>query len=89
MLYEVWCGRCRNGRCDRRFPARRAQRMLLGTPANIKQDLDEIEEEVEKVAEDVEKLLNSSRTLSETDRVILKELQSIEHRLDEVRPEGR
>jgi voltage-gated potassium channel len=73
-----------------------AQRMLLGTPADIKQDLDEIEEEVEEVAEDVEdieedveKLLNSSRTLSETDRVILKELQSIKHRLDEVAPEGR
>lgn len=73
-----------------------AQRMLLGTPADIKQDLDEIEEEVEEVAEDVEdieenvdKLLNSSRTLSETDRVILKELQSIKHRLDEVGPEGR
>jgi ElaB/YqjD/DUF883 family membrane-anchored ribosome-binding protein len=56
--------------------------MLLGTPADIKQDLDQIEE-------DVEKLLNSSRTLSETDRVILKELKSIKHRLDEVRPEGR
>src|ERR687890_397578 len=73
-----------------------AQRMLLGTPVDIKQDLDEIEEEVEEVAEDVEdieedveKLLNSSRTLSETDRVILKELQSIKHRLDEVSPEGR
>ena len=69
--------------------------MLLGIPANIKQNLDEIEEEVEEVAEDedieedVEKLLNSSRTLLETDRVILKELQSIKHRLDEVGPEGR
>jgi voltage-gated potassium channel len=73
-----------------------AQRMLLGTPADIKQDLDAIEEEVEEVAEDVEdieedveKILNSSRSLSETDRVILKELQSIKHRLDEVGPEGR
>ncbi len=71
-----------------------AQRMLLGT-AGIQRELDEIEEDVEEVAEDVgdieedvEKLLNSSRRLSETDRVILRELKSIKQRLDEARPEG-
>ena len=70
-----------------------AQRMLLGT-ANIKQELDEIEEDVEEVAgdveeveEDVERLLQSAENLSETDRVILRELQSIKHRLDNTRPE--
>ena len=69
-----------------------AQRMLLGT--EIRQDLDQIEEEVEEVAEevedieeDVERLLRDARNLSETDRVILKELQSIKRRLDQ-RPEG-
>jgi voltage-gated potassium channel len=69
-----------------------AQRMLLGN--EIRQDLGEIEEEVEEVAEDVEdieedveRLLNNARNLSETDRVILKELQSIKRRLDQ-RPEG-
>ena len=71
-----------------------AQRMLLGT-ANVKQELDEIEEDVEEVAgdveeveEDVERLLQSAENLSETDRVILRELQSIKHRLDNTRPEG-
>ncbi len=70
-----------------------AQRMLLGT-ANVKQELDEIEEDVEEVAgdveeveEDVERLLQSAENLSETDRVILRELQSIKHRLDNTRPE--
>jgi voltage-gated potassium channel len=70
-----------------------AQRMLLGT--EIRQDLDEIEEEVEEVSEDVEeveedveRLLKNAQDLSETDRVILRELQSIKRRLDEVRPEG-
>ena len=70
-----------------------AQRMLLGT-ANIKQELDEIEEDVEEVAgdveeveEDVERLLQSAENLSETDRVILRELQSIKHRLDNTHPE--
>src|ERR671916_1589182 len=69
-----------------------AQRMLLGN--EIRQDLDEIEEEVEEVAEDVEdieedveRLLKNAQNLSKTDRVILKELQSIKRRLDE-RPEG-
>ena len=69
-----------------------AQRMLLGT--EIRQDLDQIEEEVEDVAEevedieeDVERLLKNAQNLSETDRVILKELQSIKRRLDQ-RPEG-
>jgi voltage-gated potassium channel len=73
-----------------------AQRALLGTPADLKQDLDQIEEEVEEVAEDVEdveeeieNLLGSARELSKTDRVILKELRNIKDRLDEVRPEGR
>ena len=69
-----------------------AQRMLLGT--EIRQDLDQIEEEVEEVAEevedieeDVERLLRDARNLSETDRVILRELQSIKRHLDQ-RPEG-
>jgi voltage-gated potassium channel len=69
-----------------------AARMLLGT--EIRQDLDQIEEEVEEVTEevedieeDVERLLRDARNLSETDRVILKELQSIKRRLDQ-RPEG-
>jgi voltage-gated potassium channel len=73
-----------------------AQRVLLGSQAaEIQRDLDEVEEDVEEVAEDVgdieedvEKLLNSSQRLSETDRVILKELRSIKRRLDEARPEG-
>ena len=73
-----------------------AQRMLLGTQAaEIKQDLGEIEEDVEEVAEDVdeieedvERLLKSSQDLSNTDRVILRELQSIKRRLDEARPKG-
>src|ERR671920_753444 len=73
-----------------------AQRALLGSQAaEIQRDLDEVEEDVEEVAEDVgdieedvEKLLNSSQRLSETDRVILKELRSIKRRLDEARPEG-
>lgn len=72
-----------------------AARVLLGSSAEIKQDLDEIEEDVEEVSgdveeieEDVEKLLNSSRNLSATDRVILSELRSIKRRLDETRPEG-
>src|SRR5918997_1467029 len=70
-----------------------AQRMLLGTQ-NLKRELDEIEEEVDEVAEDVEdveedveRLLKNTRNLSATDRVILKELQSIKRRLDQ-RPEG-
>ena len=69
-----------------------AQRMLLGT--EIRQDLDQIDEEVEEVAEevedieeDVERLLRDARNLSETDRVILRELQSIKRHLDQ-RPEG-
>jgi voltage-gated potassium channel len=76
-----------------------AQRMLLGTM--VSQDLDQIEEEVEEVAEDVEdieedvgdieedveRLLKNAQNLSKTDRVILKELQSIKRRLDQ-RPEG-
>ena len=73
-----------------------AQRVLLGSQAaEIQRDLDEVEEDVEEVAEDVgdieedvEKLLNSSRRLSETDRVILRELKSIKQSLDEARPEG-
>jgi voltage-gated potassium channel len=73
-----------------------AQRVLLGSQAaEIQRDLDEVEEDVEEVAEDVEdieedveKLLNSSQRLSETDRIILKELRSIKRRLDEARPEG-
>ena len=73
-----------------------AQRVLLGSQAaEIQRDLDEVEEDVEEVAEDVgdieedvEKVLNSSQRLSETDRVILKELRSIKRRLDEARPEG-
>jgi uncharacterized protein YoxC len=73
-----------------------AQRVLLGSQAaEIQRDLDEVEEDVEEVAEDVgdieedvEKLLNSSRRLSETDRVILRELKSIKQRLDEARPES-
>src|SRR5215204_6916730 len=70
-----------------------AQRMLLGTQ-NLKRELDEIEEEVdevsenvEEVEEDVERLLKDALNLSETDRVILRELQSIKRRLDQ-RPEG-
>jgi voltage-gated potassium channel len=69
-----------------------AARMLLGTM--VSQDLDQIEEEVEEVAEDVEdieedveRLLKNAQNLSKTDRVILKELQSIKRRLDE-RSEG-
>src|SRR5918998_2042807 len=70
-----------------------AQRVLLGSQAaEIQRDLDEVEEDVEDVAEDVEdieedveKLLNSSRRLSETDRIILRELQSIKQSLDEAR----
>ena len=65
-----------------------AARMLLGTM--VSQDLDQIEEEVEEVAEDVEdieedveRLLKNAQNLSKTDRVILKELQSIKRRLDE------
>jgi voltage-gated potassium channel len=73
-----------------------AQRVLLGSQAaEIQRDLDEVEVDVEEVAEDVgdieedvEKLLNSSRRLSETDRVILRELKSIKQSLDEARPEG-
>ena len=73
-----------------------AQRVLLGT-ANIQREFDEIEEDVEEVAgdveeveEDVERLLKSAENLSETDRVILKELQSINRRLDSsTRPERR
>ncbi len=73
-----------------------AQRMLLGrVSAEVKKDLEQIEEdveevqeEVEEVEEDVEKLLKSSQNLSATDRVILRELQSIKRRLDEARPEG-
>ena len=70
-----------------------AQRVLLGTQ-NLKRELDEIEEEVdevsenvEEVEEDVERLLKDARNLSKTDRVILRELQSIKRRLDQ-RPEG-
>ena len=72
-----------------------AQRALLGTPADLKQDLDEIEEEVEEVAEDVEEieedvesLLGHARNLSATDRVILKELHDIKQRLDSMHPKG-
>src|SRR5215203_2923536 len=61
-----------------------AQRALLGSPAALRQDLDEIEEDVEEVAEDVEEveedvedLLKHARNLSATDRVILKELHDI------------
>ena len=65
-----------------------AQRMLLGSQAaEIKQDLDEIEEDVEEVEEDVEMLLKSSQDLSETDRVILRELRDIKRRLDKTHPE--
>jgi voltage-gated potassium channel len=68
-----------------------AQRVLLGTAsAEVRKDLEEIEEDVEEVAEDVEdmeeevdNLLKNARNLSETDRVILRELQSIKRRLDE------
>ena len=72
-----------------------AQRMLLGIPTNLKQELDEIEEDVEEVAEDVEdveqeieRLLKSAQNLSATDRVILKELREIKRRLDEVGSES-
>jgi len=71
-----------------------AQRALLGSPAELKQDLDEIEEEVEEVTEDVEEveedvenLLKHARNLSATDRVILKELHDIKRRLDGTHPE--
>src|SRR5919112_3602854 len=58
-----------------------AQRALLGSQAaEIQRDLDEVEE-------DVESLLKGSQDLSETDRVILRELQRINRRLDNVRPE--
>lgn len=68
-----------------------AQRVLLGTAsAEVRKDLEEIEEDVEEVSEDVEdieedvdNLLKNARNLSETDRVILKELQGIKRRLDE------
>ena len=71
-----------------------AQRVLLGTAsAEVRKDLEEIEEDVEEVAEDVEdieeevdNLLKNARNLSGTDRVILRELQSIKRRLDEVSP---
>ncbi|MDP8925422.1 MAG: potassium channel family protein [Actinomycetota bacterium] len=73
-----------------------AQRMLLGTAsAEVRKDLEEIEEDVEEVAEDVEdieedvdNLLKNARNLSETDRVILRELQSIKRRLDETSQGG-
>lgn len=72
-----------------------ASRMLLGAPANLEQELDEIEEDVEEVSEDVEdiekdveNLLKNARNLSETDRVILRELQGIKQRLDKAHPEG-
>lgn len=72
-----------------------AQRVLLGSQAaEIQRDLVEVEEDVEEVArevdeieEDVERLLKGSRELSDTDRVILRELRSINRRLDNVRPE--
>ena len=71
-----------------------AQRALLGSPVDLRQDLDEIEEEVEEVAddveeveEDVEDLLKHARNLSATDRVILKELHDIKQRLDGTHPE--
>ncbi len=68
-----------------------AQRVLLGTAsAEVRKDLEEIEEDVEEVSEDVEdieedvdNLLKNARNLSETDRVILRELQGIKQRLDE------
>jgi len=68
-----------------------AQRVLLGTAsAEVRKDLEEIEEDVEEVSEDVEdieedvdNLLKNARYLSETDRVILRELQGIKRRLDE------
>ncbi len=68
-----------------------AQRVLLGTAsAEVRKDLEEIEEDVEEVSEDVEdieedvdNLLKNARNLSETDRVILRELQGIKRRLDE------
>ncbi|MDQ4002485.1 MAG: potassium channel family protein [Actinomycetota bacterium] len=68
-----------------------AQRVLLGTAsAEVRKDLEEIEEDVEEVSEDVEDieedvdtLLKNARNLSETDRVILRELQGIKQRLDE------
>jgi voltage-gated potassium channel len=70
-----------------------AQRMLLGNQI-LKRELDEIEEEVdevsenvEEVEEDIERLLKDTQNLSATDRVILRELQSIKRRLDQ-RPEG-
>ena len=57
-----------------------AQRVLLGTAsAEVRKDLEEIEEEVDN-------LLKNARNLSGTDRVILRELQSIKRRLDEVSP---
>ena len=73
-----------------------AQRVLLGTAsAEVRRDLEEIEEDVEEVAEDVEdieedvdNLLKNARNLSETDRVILRELQSIKQRLDETSQGG-
>lgn len=72
-----------------------AQRALLGAPADIQRDLDEIEEgvqevseDVEDVEEDVENLLKSARSLSATDRVILMELRDIRRRLDGARKEG-
>jgi voltage-gated potassium channel len=72
------------------------QRVLLGTAsAEVRKDLEEIEEDVEEVSEDVEdieedvdNLLKNARNLSETDRVILRELQSIKQRLDETSQGG-
>ncbi len=73
-----------------------AQRVLLGTAsAEVRRDLEEIEEDVEEVSEDVEdieedvdNLLKNARNLSETDRVILRELQGIKRRLDETSQGG-
>ena len=73
-----------------------AQRVLLGTAsAEVRKDLEEIEEDVEEVSEDVEdieedvdNLLKNARNLSETDRVILRELQGIKRRLDETSQGG-
>lgn len=71
-----------------------AQKALLGpATAEVKEEIEEvqteveeIEEEVEDVGEGVEDLLEDVQGLSARDRMILKELQDIRHRLDEMNP---
>lgn len=64
-----------------------AQQLLLGEGMDeLESDIEEVEEEVEEVEEDVDSLLESAKSLSATDRVILKELSDIKARLDESLP---